>query len=63
MAELVDENQYAEYKKESENAGHSLDFTLPANPAATFDNLQIALSSAKGELSSPPIDRANVVQA
>ncbi len=63
MAELVDENQYPEYKKESENAGHTLDFTLPANRAATFDWAQVALSAPEGERPRPFINGPHIVQA
>ena len=56
MAELVDENQDAEYEKESQNAGHTLDFTLPADRAATFDRRSGCPELVAGRTPAP-IDR------
>ncbi len=54
VAELVYENQYAEHEKESQDAGHTLDFTLPGQ---TFDCNSNGRHASDGEVSRPLIDR------
>ena len=60
MAELVDENQDAEDKNESQNAGHRRSY-LTGHPVVIFTR-SAGPASSTGELPRPPIDGPHIVQ-